>query len=242
MTTSSVADDGQPQTKKSRVIPQAQAVPLALEPTLANEALRFHFYPSARQARYSSELDGRHICDKISSVYSAWSFCLGNLASAGNNAASPQWCAIWLRNQAMELAIPHVHSISTYIFVQVPHLQDSIDHDAGHEPLFSHQTFEDEEILGYAGLQLDIAMPTDTFVPILLHSYKEKRSPANDYVALLRKEFPAGLAVNQEELSQAVVRNSPGRLVIGECCALSAPCCSGVYRQSTRITGSVFTR
>jgi hypothetical protein len=89
--------------------------------------------------------------------------------------------------------------------VQIPRSQGEIDHEAGHEPLFSHQTFEDEEILGYVGLQMDIAIPTDTFVPILLHSYKEKCSPSNDYVALLRKEFSAGLAVNYEEFSNATV-------------------------------------
>jgi hypothetical protein len=44
MATSSVSGDGQPHAKKARLVPQA------LETTLANAALRIHFYPSARQA------------------------------------------------------------------------------------------------------------------------------------------------------------------------------------------------
>lgn len=87
-----------------------------------------------------------------------------------------------------------------------------MDHEAGHRPFFSNQTFEDEEIMGYEGLRIDVALPTDTFVPLLFHSFTRKSFPANDYVSLLRKEFPGGLATTLDAFTAASVRPRPHRL------------------------------
>jgi Histone acetyl transferase HAT1 N-terminus len=89
--------------------------------------------------------------------------------------------------------------------VQLPASQASVTRDKGHAPLFTNQMFDDEEILGYSNLKIDIALATDTLVPLLLHSYGSKQSPANDYVAALKKEFPEGLHTSLEDAKAAAV-------------------------------------
>ena len=87
----------------------------------------------------------------------------------------------------------------------MPQEQKEVNRDKGHAPLFTNQMFDDEEIIGYSKLQIDIAMTTDAFVPLLLHKYASKQSPANDYIGVLRKEFPAGLHTAVDELTAAQV-------------------------------------
>ena len=78
--------------------------------------------------------------------------------------------------------------------------------DSGHEALFTNQTFgEDEEIIGYEGLQIAIVFTKSTLTPLLLHKYNTKQSPANDYVTLLSKEFGAGLHASADAAAGADV-------------------------------------
>lgn len=87
------------------------------------------------------------------------------------------------------------------LVVQLPSVNKEISHEQGHAPLFTNQMFDDEEITGYTRLEIDIVMTTDTFVPWLLSKYDSKVFPANDYVGVLGKEFPEGLANTDDEVA-----------------------------------------
>ena len=95
-----------------------------------------------------------------------------------------------------------------YPLVQLPTKQEDLSRDDGYPPGYTNQIFEDEEIRGYQGLEIDIAITTDTFVPLLMHKYSSKVSPANDYVVLISKHFTEGLPTTREAALAEHVRSS----------------------------------
>lgn len=95
--------------------------------------------------------------------------------------------------------------VSQDFVMQLPSVQDDIDRAKGYNPLFTNQIFDDEEIVGYSDLEIDIFIAQDTFVPYMVHKFGRKEFPANDYVRLLKKEFPEGLHTSPEELKTARV-------------------------------------
>jgi hypothetical protein len=89
--------------------------------------------------------------------------------------------------------------------MQPPSTQEDVDKAKGYNPLFTNQIFDDEEIVGYSDLQIDIFITQDTFLTYMVHKFGRKEFPANDFVRLLKKEFPEGLHTSPEELHTARV-------------------------------------
>ena len=74
----------------------------------------------------------------------------------------------------------------------------------GYPPGMTHQVFgDDEQILGYTGLKIQILIATDTYVPLLLHKFDKTVSPATNYVGSLTEQFPLGLPTSVEEAHAA---------------------------------------
>jgi len=92
--------------------------------------------------------------------------------------------------------------------LQLPAKQQDVSRDDGYPPAYTNQIFEDEEIRGYQGLEIDVAITTDTFVPLLMHRFSSKVSPANDYVDLISKHFTEGLPSTREAALAFHVRSA----------------------------------
>lgn len=93
--------------------------------------------------------------------------------------------------------------------VQLPTSQGELAKNEGYPPTYTNQVFEDEEIIGYQGLQVDVCITMDSFVPLLLHKFLSKASPANDYVSLISNHFTEGLPETREEAVSRHVRSGP---------------------------------
>lgn len=91
--------------------------------------------------------------------------------------------------------------------MQLPTCQESLPESEGYPPTYTNQIFEDEEIRGYQGLQIDVCITKDSFVPLLLHKFASKVSPANDYVSLISKHFTEGIAQTSDQAVAQHVRS-----------------------------------
>ena len=91
--------------------------------------------------------------------------------------------------------------------VQIPTEQEDLDRDIGSLPLFTNQVFEEEEIQGYEGLEIDIVLDTAEFIPRMFHKHTLKVSKhADDCVALISTHFTEGLPTAPEECAAMHVR------------------------------------
>eukprot|EP00892_Ulva_mutabilis_P001860 jgi/Ulvmu1/11675/UM008_0084.1 len=100
---------------------------------------------------------------------------------------------------------------------QLPASQGDLAEDEGYPPTFTNQIFEDEEIIGYQGLRIDVCITMDSFVPLLFHKFSSKVSPANDYVSLISKHFTEGLPQTQEEAKSKQATCASLAEVLGSC-------------------------
>ena len=68
--------------------------------------------------------------------------------------------------------------------------------------------FEEEEVQGYEGLEIDIVLDTAEFIPRMFHKYTFKVSKrADDCVSLISTHFTEGLPTSPEECAAMHVRS-----------------------------------
>lgn len=81
------------------------------------------------------------------------------------------------------------------------------------KPEFTHQIFgDDEEILGYRGLTVDIYFSQVDFQACVEVKYEDKAHGATEIVSTLQKHFPGGMTADREQYVAAVAAASPADL------------------------------
>ena len=81
------------------------------------------------------------------------------------------------------------------------------------KPEFTHQIFgDDEEILGYRGLTVDIYFSQVDFQACVEVKYEDKAHGATEIVSTLQKHFPGGMTADGEQYVAAVAAASPADL------------------------------
>lgn len=81
-------------------------------------------------------------------------------------------------------------------------------------PEFTHQIFgDDEEIVGYKGLAIDIYFSQLDFQAYVEVKFEDKAHGATDIVSTLQEHFPGGLTADQKEYMAAVGAASPPDLL-----------------------------
>ena len=81
------------------------------------------------------------------------------------------------------------------------------------KPDFTHQIFgEDEEIVGYRGLTVDIYFSQVDFQACVEVKFEDKAHKATDIVSTLQKHFPGGITADREQYVAAVAAASPADL------------------------------
>lgn len=91
--------------------------------------------------------------------------------------------------------------------MQIPTKHQDLNRETGTEPYFTNQVFEEEEIQGYQGLEIDIVLDTAEYIPRLFHKHSfkaEKR--ADDCVSLISTHFTEGLPTAPAECAAMHVR------------------------------------
>lgn len=78
------------------------------------------------------------------------------------------------------------------------------------KPEFTHQIFgDDEEIVGYTGLAVDIYFSQLDFQAYLKVKFEDKAHGATDIVSTLQDHFPGGLTADQKVYMAAVAAAPP---------------------------------
>lgn len=81
------------------------------------------------------------------------------------------------------------------------------------QPEFTHQIFgDDEEIVGYRGLAVDIYFSQVDFQACVEVKFEDKAHGATDIVSTLQKHFPGGITADKEQYLAAVAAASPADL------------------------------
>ena len=81
------------------------------------------------------------------------------------------------------------------------------------KPEFTHQIFgDDEEIVGYRGLTVDIYFSQVDFQACVEVKFEDKAHGATDIVSTLQKHFPGGITADKEQYMVAITTVSPADL------------------------------
>lgn len=68
---------------------------------------------------------------------------------------------------------------------------------------------DEEEIVGYKGLAIDISMDAQSFIPLLEVKFASKKPGATDIQKTLKENFPSGLFSSRPDYTKALAAEKP---------------------------------